>query len=436
MMNTTKGTVYKNKVAIENVFLFFFIVFMPFQDIGLANTQLGFAGGSLSIIPLVLIMLIIIARWLLQNNFTVRENYLWCIAYMVTVTILYFISSGFVSHGENMIFKSTKLSILTMLFISPIFLIKYEKNNIIKYAVAIAFVLSSTGALLSFVGSEWLDSNPMLHATANGNMRPRGFALESSTLSIQIVTLGLLVMHFFRNKLVTLLSLLIIVTALFSIGSKGGVLVFSLTISLLILLLAKTASWKKILGVIVGMLIVLGAVNFVFDSIMTDFEEYTSTATRLSMMLTAVLIALDNPFGVGFSGYLTAISAYLPDAIALLNFPFNYAEVSSYIGSDSGKNISTKTFLFNYLMFFGWPFLIGFFLFFVALIRRVRKSNSVPLLAAVIFSVVAISTYSDGLGLYNISLVFGVAFYSAFKKINPGSPHKLRDDINGDGILI
>lgn len=411
--------------TIKSALLFAFIVFLPFQDVGLANTPLGVAGASLSVIPLVMLLMIQLAEWSLQKDLKINVLHLWVVSYMIVVTTVYFASSGIVSYGENMVWKSIKLLILTVLFASPISFINYEKFHNIKYAVGIAFTLSCAGLLLPFLGLEWFDSNSMLHATPNGNMRPRGFALESSTLSIQIVTLGLLAMHFFHNRLTKALLLIIIVVILMTIESKGGVAVFGLTVFLSILLLPKTASWKRMLGIIVGVIIMANAFYFILDSVTKDLEEFSSTATRLTMAITTVLIAAHNPFGVGFSGYLPAISTYLPDAINLINLPLNYGEVSSYIAQNSAKNISAKTFLFNYFLFFGWPFVIGFILFFIELVRRVRKVGSKHLLAAILFSVLAISTYSDGLGLYNVSLVFGVAFNEAFRKDKFGNFSRL-----------
>lgn len=398
------------------ILLFVFVAFMPFQDIGLSSTPLGYAGASLSLIPLLAILAIQIAKWILQKQHNINKLYIASVLYMLGVTLVYFASAGLESHGENLIFKSVKLFILTILFVYPIFFINYEKAPHIKYAVAAAFTISLAGMLLPQLGFDWLDSNSMLHATENGNMRSRGFALESSTLSIQIVTLGLLTMHFFTNRLTRGLLLVAITTSLAIMHSKGGIAATGLTVFCSMLLLRKIAKWKKTLAIIVGLLIALSSLYLVLDSVTTDWEEYSSTATRLTMVITAILIAAHNPFGVGFSGYLSAINAYLPEAIDLFNLPLNYSEVSAYIAQDSGKGISAKTFLFSYLMYFGWPFVIGFVLFFVELIRRIRRVGSLPLLAAVLFSFFAICTYSDGIGLYNVSLVFGVAFSEAFRK--------------------
>jgi hypothetical protein len=131
-------------------------------------------------------------------------------------------------------------------------------------------------------------------------------------------------------------------------------------------------------------------------------------------MATSVVTMFHNPLGVGFSGFLPAINKYAPLAVDYLSRAaggtFNFTELLSYVGADSDINISTKTFFFDNLLYFGLPFLVIFILFHRRLLAFLRRDNSLYLYAAVLFSLVALTTYVGGVGLYSFALVYGLAY--------------------------
>jgi hypothetical protein len=388
--------------------VYLFIILIPFQDFFTGKTLLGYIGYSPSFIPLILLIIYRCHSILINKNFIKLFFYIFLLNF-----IYFFINDELIINGENVVTKSIKLFTLTIIFIAPIFLINYNKISYIRNFVVIAFFISLFPLCYSYFYSDMLDLNDIFHATSNGNQRPRGFAVESSLMGVQIVTLGLLVIYYYKNKYFRYIIFLIIILSLTYTDSKGGIACFTLAIIVTFLTFIKFSKIKTILFLIILTIISYYIYNFIGEKILFDIENFSSSSTRIILMVSTFLIILFNPFGVGFSGYLNALNSYIPESISLIPFQMNYDEVMSFINASSGQNISAKTILFNYAIYFGLPFLVLFYRYFKSQIIQLIQHTEKELFCNLIFIIIAISTYVDSINAYNITFTLGI-IYSKF----------------------
>jgi hypothetical protein len=101
-----------------------------------------------------------------------------------------------------------------------------------------------------------------------------------------------------------------------------------------------------------------------------------SFGTRFSSYLAALKNFISHPLGVGWGPYLHYYSESLNSIVSSdIMERFSLGEVKGYIGTS--KNLSTKTFFFNHLIFGGIPFLFFFYLFFVRRYFFISKIKNV-----------------------------------------------------------
>lgn len=406
---------------IEKALMAIWIILLPFQDSGLQSVPIGFLGASPAFIPIIILIFVYIFQQIASNHWVkIRKVNFYVVFYMLAVTVFYLFFSGTESHGRNLVLKSINLFILTVLFLFPIFYIKYDAIKISKY-IQIAFLITILGVLFTDVLEiAFFADKGIFHFFPNTNMRPRGFSLESSTLSVMLVTLGLLCAHYAKRKIVRYAYLSVMLTALFFSGSKGGIVILMLVGTVVYYIKHQSLKWIKPLMFLSVIIVNLLVGVFIIDKLTVDIEEYTSIATRLSMAITSVVISFYNPMGVGFSGFLPAVNEYAPLSMTAIEqvfaVKFNFAEVLSYVSADSDQAVSSKTFLFDYLAFFGIPFVISFFLFNYCLMRQLLIRKYTLLFVNIAYCFLSLCTYNSGLGFYDISLVYGVAFYEIYRK--------------------
>ena len=140
----------------------------------------------------------------------------------------------------------------------------------------------------------------------------------------------------------------------------------------------------------------------------------SSIATRATMTIFSLQTVLHHPLGVGFAGFYPAIARYLPDAMhtarSIFDFPLIFTEVSNY--QYTMENADCKTFVFDFLTYFGLPFAAAFFIFFVHLIKRLFQAKQQVLLVGALFSALALLTYYSSMNTYSIPVMIGVCLSS------------------------
>ncbi len=399
------------------------ILLTPFSDFPLRNTFLGFLGSSVSFIPLFLLIILHILRF--SFNKKSLKWYFMPLFIFSTLDFLYgLIIYGLNFWNINLLDKGFRLSILILLFLIPLELRLDDK--IIDFAFF-------SGLFILIGGVFWIDflnHQNFLHASINANMRPRSFTLESSNFSIVLIALSTVVID--KVKKFTLKTSLIIlsISVLIYSGSKGGLGVLVQGFVLLFLFQSFYFLTRNRLSKIIIylspilLLTCFGLISLtqrVLDSLARDVLEYSSTATRATLTLSTLYTVIQNPLGVGTTGFLPALVQNITPSIDLLKryspFQLNFDEVQSYVGNQSDQNISTKSFFLDGALYFGLPFIITYFYLSIFILNKLFKMRLWVLFVGSASLLLGLITFSGGLGLYAISFAIGWAIYRT-KNIN------------------
>jgi hypothetical protein len=395
--------------------LFFLIALSPIQDLFLQATPLKGLGANASLIPMLAMVSLVFARWLMKGAFHVRRVVFICLAYALGTSVYGFLYFGVESQNENLFLKSITASVTLALFLATIFIPKYDFRATVRTACYVAFAILILGVLFSRptpFGLPELFDNPILHNTpATDFPRPRGLSTEPSTFSVTVIAICLLCAHQSRKGYSRILFLLTSLGLLLASGSKGGILI--LFVCLFILALTKWHRWYQVPLLAVTLLPLGFAAVWWLPNLFPEQGalQLGSVQTRSSVVLCALNTVEHHPFGVGFSGFLPAVATYLPNAMRTVQaqspLPLDFSEASEYL--NSSQDVSTKTFFFDQLMRFGVPFAIAFAFCITKILKRLGPSRQQILFVAVLACTIALSTYVTLTGQYAISILLGVA---------------------------
>jgi hypothetical protein len=396
-----------------NVCLSLFIVLTPIQDFVLQSTPLRSLGISPAIFPLIALAALQLNRWLVAMQWTVSWRSSICAFYVLATSVYGVVIFGTTSHGENLLWKGTTslISLLAIIFAAQL---DYEAP-IVRKALYVAFALICLGFFFGNSNPLRLPEfgeNSVLHYTPLEDERPRGLASEPSQFSATATIIGLLAAHVTQSRRWKVVLFSATAFLLFASGSKGAIL--TLFICLVIIAVLKWhRSWYQVFALILVLfplgLVLIWLIPNLFPQ--ESFATSGTVATRFSMILCALMTAIHHPFGVGVTGFLPAVARYLPEAMFTIQsffpFPLYFGEVTEYL--TSADMVSTKTFFFDQLMRFGFPFVILFAVFIGKLLRKLISNRDTLLFIGVLFATIAVTTYQPGTGNFAISMVFGVA---------------------------
>lgn len=397
--------------------LFLFIALAPIQDFFLRGTPMRSLGGNPSLFPLLGLVAFAFARWLASGHLRLNRVFLICLVYVFAITIYGFLFFGLTSHGENLFLKSTTALVVLSLGIFVATTIDYRPASTVRAGIYAAFFLTVVGFCFGnanpFGLPTWVE-NPILHATpVPDEGRPRGLTTEPSEFSITAIVFGLLTAHAAQSKVAKGISLGVTIALLIASGSKGGIL--TLFLCLMVLCIVKWHSrWYHVAGVIFVLLPLGLSLIWVLPVLFPDAILYESATvpTRLSMIFCALITVLHHPLGVGLSGYLPSVRAYLPNAMETVQsffpLPLNFSEVAEHL--TSAEMVSSGTFFFDQLARFGLPFAACFLIFIATMVKRLIADSQWILAIAVLAAAIAASTYVAAWGDYAMPIVFGIAF--------------------------
>jgi len=396
--------------------VFLFIALCPIQDFFLQGTPMRSLGASPSLFPLLAMVLLTFGQWLMAGDLKVDRVFLLCLMYVSLTTVYGFLFFGFTSHQESLIWKSMASLISLALLMFAVNNIDYRMNSFVRAGIYAAFGLVILGfcfgkenpfGLPSLLDTSWL------HYTSLSESRPRGLSSEPSEFSISAIVFGLLSVHLARSQAAKGLLFALTLGLLVASGSKGGILTLFLC-ALILGLMKWHSKWYHFAGTIfvlfpVGLLLIFRLIPLLFP------EEVILASgtipTRFSMILCALITVIHHPFGVGLSGFLPAVAAYLPGAMSAVQsyfpWPLNFDEVSLY--QTSADMVSTKTFFFDQLIRFGFPFALAFCFVVGKILNCLVARKQMIIAIAILASAIAITTYIPTAGVFTISIVFGVA---------------------------
>jgi hypothetical protein len=388
------------------------VVLSPIENSVLQATPLGFFGAGVAVIPLLLagaLRLMLLVGGHERVNRRVVLALVLIGAYAALVTIFGMVRWGASSHGEFLPAKAIKNLLLIITFALMIW---YVARHFVQLRAAIlaAFALSLLGVVLVALVPALDAANGLFSYQENKNLRPRGFALESSTLGAQVAVYGLVTAAMVRSTLARVLVIALAGLVVIYSDSKGTIAAFSLA-----LVIAPLAVRLSVAGRIAALAIGVGVLalgfGLVMDMLLTDLESTTSTGTRSVMAVLALTLAGVSGVGTGLGAYLPAISEWGPavvDFIERLGLPAGaLREVQEYIDGTTAQAVSFKTFVADSIAWFGVPMLLATIWVWWKTWQRL-KSQSLPLMMLFFFITLGFGTFLSGYGFYAQALGVGV----------------------------
>lgn len=385
----------------------FFCLLLVFE-----NTVLNSLGGALTsnvaffLLPLVFFFECILSRGKCFSNFIVLVFFVFSFSVLM---LLLFVNK------YDLTFIIDRGGRQLLLFIVFSFIFFYCKSlglYNLSVGAKIFFFTSLVSLVINIINPSFISSHSFFHYNDYASSsRFRGFSSEASNFGFQIVICTLLFGVTIR-KFQNLFFLIAIIFALLS-TSKGAAIM--IVISFSIVFLSKKINLLKVL-VSLFFLVVLFfmLINFVLPDIYMDLEKFTSIATRGTMILISIFNLFNYPTGVGFFGYLPSIYENGPKVVsfimALSPLQLNFSEVNEYFVVGNFENIGTKSFIFDMMLWFGFVFLIPFFVWVVRVYKTFIRAKEILCAVLFVFFILSLFTYISNFSCYLIPYFFAFFF--------------------------
>jgi hypothetical protein len=383
------------------------LAFLPFQNSFLQNTPLGGFGAALSLLPLLvftfLVTLRLGARW---ASVTIPNTAIAILSYILLITIAGMISFEWQYKGVSLLGKAVLAAVQWLFMVMAIAAGACCQPRHARTALMFAWIANTAGFIFF---SRDIGAMGAVNAHISFSSEPSHFGLVTAMI-------GLMLAHLTEKAWRRWIVLVATVATILLSGSKGALAVLALVVA--IAGVARTRHNRRRLLLVVPVLLLGSAALLAFTAtrIEYDLANFTSTVTRLSGVLTALQIGLEHPFGVGFGGFYPAFSLSVartwPLIQALFGLKINLSEVLIFAHGDD-RNLSSKAFLFDTLIYFGWP---GIILLLYATVRlawawlNAPQEGAVWLAMALCFAILAMSTYNTVIPMYVIPTTFGMAW--------------------------
>jgi hypothetical protein len=422
--------VVKRPHSLVGLLMGLMIPFSVFQDTAMQHSPLGIAVASPVFFLLALVWILRLSGNPVHGLIHTRINR-WVVIVVlgyVMLNIYYGLQFGSVAYGENLFVKGTKIGLLLASIVYAGWLFSNYTISSFKNWIMVGAFIAFGGLVLDFLIHDTLVRSWWLHYGINDQRfqligfddRPRGFSYESSTLGITLLVFGVLSALSVRRGWPCLAWLIGTGIALLFCGSKSAFLVFAFSLATSALL--TKSRWVFVTFLVAGPMLLMMAFitvdqwwpivdqKFILP-FMLDIDETTSVATRLTMAVSAVLSVVQNPFGVGFSGYMPALVANIENAgdlgSRLLGLPLNLNEVKKYLVQETSFAIGAKSFFFDNAVVFGMPFVLLWVVGHIILIKRYRNSKDAVSLTLLLGMFIPLTFYSSGVSIYILPVAYG-----------------------------
>jgi hypothetical protein len=378
---------------------------LVFQNLPLTKTVFGGFGAAASM-PFVLLSAVLLAVRSVASAPRQHLSAGWVLAgtYLLCVTIFGIVHFGFVFRGTSLITKAIMAGLQFAMF-AVAFRVAWEvPREWIAALVAGALAVNLLGLVL-------------IQGDTGSNTSVISFSSEPSHFGVLTGLLSLALLYFSkRGPLVWLLVSANLIAAFLS-GSKGGIagLALALGITFIVRKHGNLRFWT--LWAPITLAVAITALVIVYQMLLTDLANFTSVATRGASIMTAGLISLEHPLGVGLGGFFPAFSTTVPRAwdilTTLTGSSVNLTELFQFAYADD-RNLSAKSLFGDVLIYLGWPGFIALAAGFAVLYRRTLARSgyaAYALNAAVLFGFIASLTYYVGMPLYVLPMVMGLIWH-------------------------
>ncbi len=398
----------------------FAIIIVPFQNTALQLTPLRYLGASPSFLPIAIFCLFAFIIRIQNSNVSKKTELLFLLflTYSIIPTIwgVIMVDAGDISL-KFLLKKTITNTILNILLLYPIFIMP-KPTKVIQLSILIALGISIAGYIL--VDILGIFAFPSFFQASHAVTTPRGFSLEQSTLAASIVILCLINAAIANKAIfkILIITIAIIFTVIIT-NSKGTMICLIMALGLTFTF----SSGKNILFKILTLILIVSLTWFVIGRLSErfniDIADSTSTSTRSILILSSIASVTQNPFGVGYSGYIPAIIKYMyPTSEFMRNSLLpntNISELESYIQREGKQALNIKSQFFEYLMVFGIPGLIVMIIFHIKLYRKITKfpkDKSTYYLFLFWFTLLSLMTYMPALGIYLYTIAYGIMLHA------------------------
>ena len=391
-------------------FIFFLLcLLIPFENTSLRSIAGVFtAPGAILIIPVFL--LCAVANFKQINLFEKK---------VLLYSFLFFVYSLLVSLTFSVRYdylfvldRGIRFLLLIMPSIVVFLVVLRQKEDTINVGVLLIGFVCGLSLVINLIAPDIVNTQSFIqYSNALSPHRMRGFTLEASTFGFQIIVVMLLCFIVFGIKLTFAIPFLIIVASL--TVSKGTLGCLLLSLLLYLFFLVKSPA-KYFFGILILTALPIIFSDNIYSMFASDIENYSSVATRGTMLVTSILILLKYPFGAGFFGYLPSIYENGLSGISIYQriFPvkLNFHEVLNYFVAGATEGISTKTFFFDWIIFAGFPFVIMFVMFHAFVIKRLSAHKKHLEIVCLLFLSTSLMTFVPLEGRYIAPFAYGFLF--------------------------
>jgi hypothetical protein len=312
-------------------------------------------------------------------------------------------------YGRNLIIKGINLLILNLFFLFPFFVDFCFNEKSVKMAFLFAIFLCLLGVVLGdYIHVSFIETG-VFQMSERPSTRPRGFSYEPSMLSVTVFSL--LFAYFClgsKSGKLSIINILVLLVVAILTTSKGAMATFLLAIFFTYFLSKSLFTMRGLFFSILIIGLFIPVVQYLMSMVVLDMENNTSIATRSIAILSSIFSVLEHPFGVGTFGFLYSFKYFVAYAIdwfeSFDQFGLLLYEAMDYLNAKDDSSIGTKSFFFNSLMCFGFPFLFAFILYVLKKIKQCRSLNRRDLEVGFWFVIISLVSFTEGIGLYPLSL--------------------------------
>jgi len=375
---------------IKNQLLYLFIFFL--LNVGMIFTDLPIYERTIThslmifFAPLIFVFILVVKNFKAPLTKNLKLFVLYMIVSFVSSLVLlcYLILTGgeLYAYNKNLLIKHFEafisLSLLHFMVYFLLILVCYNLSpNLLKNFVFLSFLFLTLVGFIEYLDPEKLS---ILHATPKNYERLRLFTAEPSQAVLLYPIFSLLTLFLVENVFLKIFILIVSGIIFILINSKGGFI--TILLASIILFLKKI---RKIKYAIILLLILLIAfylfLKFAFPSIYIDINMGTSFSTRLSGLISIILVLVNHPLGLGYGSYLFYYPKILDQSYEIANALFtdlfgislSYAEISDMIST--GEHIGAKAGIPKAVVLSGWVGVIFWLMIFRNSLMYIKKLN-------------------------------------------------------------
>ncbi|MGB9763540.1 MAG: O-antigen polymerase [Minisyncoccia bacterium] len=355
----------------KNLFHSFLLILL---FIGCIFTDLPLGDKTVLHSPMILIATSVFIVLLISNGFKLNltKNLRVFLVYLIITFInslllilgVIFIKGDIEVFGTNLLIKNFEAFIsLTLLH----FFVYYNFVNVfrmvrfkfIKSFIIFTFMFLSCVAFIEYLNPKLID---FFHSAPKEYDRLRLLSSEPSQAILVYAIFGILSISLVKDKLSKILSILVFITVIYLIQSKGFFI--SLFLATMFTFFTYKKNWFRLRTSVIIFLMtifsVYGLFNIAIPAILLDIENFSSFSTRLSGIISLFLILIKFPIGLGYGTYLYLYPDILDKSYTIANNFFinhfgitlSYVEIKNMIST--GINLGAKAGIPQSIMFNGW----------------------------------------------------------------------------------